>query len=159
MKTCCISKAASNPWRALMSDVVWFMGPVSGPGYWLMKSERPGLTKRHRDGRPDSDHRPPKFAWKSMDREWHFTRMPQGYTAMNWRNEVDERTGVTHGWSVLSVTDYTQDKRPNVMVAFAVHRPDVQEPEMRALAEERYPTIWKRLNVREKMWSKEELIR
>lgn len=140
------------------NDVVWFMGPTNGPGFRLLRSEKPGISENYRSDNPDGSHRPPNFAWKSMNRRWHYSNMPQGYTAMNWRGIKNVKTGEIRGWSVLSVTDYTQDNRPNVMVSFAVNRPKVQEPEMRALAAERFPEIWNRLKVREKMWSKEELI-
>lgn len=140
-----------------MAEQVWFMGPVDGPGYVLLVSEKPGISRRVKAQRPEDSHRPPKFHWKSMDRKWHFEGMPQGYTAMNWRGLRDEKTGRESGWSVLSVTDYTQDSRPNVMVSFAVHRMRVLEDEMRALAEERYPSIWKRLDVREEFWTPDEL--
>lgn len=79
---------------------------------------------------------------------------------MNWRAMKGVRkngTEYVRGWSVLSVTDYTQDKRPNVMVSFAVHRAKVQEPEMRDLAALHYPSIWARLKVREELWSPDEL--
>lgn len=136
-----------------MGDVVWFMGPVNGPGFYLLRSDRPAQWLRPKARTPEESSRPPNFAWKSMDRKWHFAGMPQGYTAMNWRTQRDERTGSTHGWSVLSVTDYTQDSRPNVMVSFAVHRPRVSEGEMRELAAKHYPSIWARLKVRDEHWT------
>jgi hypothetical protein len=72
-----------------------------------------------------------------MDRSWAACRKPQGTTGMDYAD----------GWSVLSVADYTVDSRPNVLVAFAVQRANVPEAEMRALAQERYPSVWARLGV------------
>lgn len=118
---------------------VWFIGPWDQPGFFLRVSEQVGKSKRSDGERVDSWYRPPSFPWKSMDRKWGACHKPQGTTAMDYAD----------GWSVLSVADYTIDSRPNVLVAFAVQRPDVPEAEMRRLAEAHYPSVWKRLGVTE----------
>lgn len=121
---------------------VWFMGPTNGPGYHFLVSYPSGkiIGPVPRSGRrPDEGHRPPGFPshWHSMDRSWSACRQPQGTAAMDY----------AEGWSVLSVADYTQDRRPNVMVSFAVQRADVPQEAMLALARRRYPRIVARLGV------------
>lgn len=118
---------------AVQNEVVWFIGPWDQPGFYLRSSPAPGRSSR------DGWSAPPGFPWPSMDRKWSACYKQQGTTAMDYGE----------GWSVLSVADYTVDSRPNVLVAFAVQRPDVPEDEMRALAAERYPTVWQRLGVKE----------
>jgi hypothetical protein len=123
-------------------EVVWFMGPVNGPGFYMLRSDKPGMSRHIPTtdyDRSDSGHRPPRFPWNSMDRKWMASGQPQGTVEMNWRRD----------WSVLSVADYTQDSRPNVMVSFAVEREKVSKEEMKTLAAERYPSIWKRLGVKD----------
>lgn len=121
-------------------DIVYFMGALRGPGHYLLVSEKKGVSKR-----PDvserkqlwADHRPPDFPWSSMDRHWSATGFPQGTALIDMKG----------GWTVLSVADYTQDSRPNVVVSFAVQR-EVFLDEMKKLAAERYPQIWSRLGVK-----------
>lgn len=116
-------------------EVVWFIGPWDRPGYYLRRSDMPGRSRN--DEGDGSNHRPPNFPWKSMDRRWSASYKPQGTAC------VDH----LHAWSVLSVADYTIDSRPNVLVAFAIERPDMPLLELATLAAERYPTIWARLGV------------
>lgn len=118
-------------------EPVWFIGPWERPGFFLRLSEQPGKSKEYRGPAIESYHRPPDFPWKTMDRKWSACYKPQGQTAVDY----------AEGWSVLSVADYTVDSRPNVLVAFAVQRSDVPEDELRRLAAERYPSVWKRLGV------------
>lgn len=113
-------------------ESVWFIGPWERPGFYMRVSDEPGRSQRQRESTP------PDFPWNHMDRKWSAAHKPQGTTAMDYGN----------GWSVLSVADYTIDSRPNVLVAFAVQRPDVPEDEMRALAESRYPSVWARLGTK-----------
>lgn len=122
------------------AERIWFIGPIRGPGYEMMVSVEPGRYDRGVGAPNDRARysRPAGFPWRSMDiNEWGACYKPQGTTAMDYGPE----------WSVLSVADYTQDSRPNVMVIFAVNRGDVPEAEMRLLAAERYPNIWQRLGV------------
>jgi 3'-phosphoadenosine 5'-phosphosulfate sulfotransferase (PAPS reductase)/FAD synthetase len=126
--------------RPAMGEAVWFIGPWDRPGFYLRLSTVPGHSDRHRGALVGGSWwaAPLDFPWRSMDRSWSACYKPQGTTAMDY----------AEGWSVLSVADYTVDSRPNVLVAFAVQRPDVPEAEMRVLAAERYPSVWARLGVR-----------
>lgn len=109
------------------------MGPWTQVGYHLRYSDEPGKSE---DWRGQSYSAPPDFPWRSMDRnEWGACGKPQGTPVMDYGE----------GWSVLSVADYTVDRRPNVMAIFAVQRADVSKGEMKALAWDRFPTVWKRL--------------
>lgn len=114
---------------------VWFMGPYSRVGYRLRFSDEPG---RSDDWRGQSYSAPPNFPWKSMDRnEWGACGKTQGTPVMDYGE----------GWSILSVADYTVDRRLNVMAIFAVERSDLSKSEMKVLAWDRYPSVWKRLGV------------
>ena len=123
------------------TEAVWFIGPWRQPGYYLKVSVAPGYVDDATCA-PSSHSAPPGFPWTTrsgvptMDRnEWGACYKPQGTTAMDYKD----------GWSVLSVADYTVDSRPNVMAIFAVHRAEVPEADMCALAAERFPTVWHRL--------------
>lgn len=118
-----------------LPPIVWFIGPIHGPGYIMLFSVKSKHSDRyHGEG---SWHKPPNFPWKSMDRDWSASHKPQGTTAMDY----------AEGWSVLSVADYTEDSRPNVMAIFAVGKSDMSEQDMMELAADRYPLIWSRLGV------------
>lgn len=118
-----------------LTERVWFMGPWREVGYYLRFSDESGKSENWR-GTPY--HCPPNFPYRSMDRnEWAACGKSQGTPAMDYPD----------GWSVMSVADYTIDKRPNVMAIFAVERPDVSKTDMKVIAWDRYPSVWKRLGV------------
>jgi hypothetical protein len=115
---------------------VWFIGPVSGPGYVLLVSDGENLEP-HRPPRGDSYHKPPEFPGRSLDTKWSAEGRPQG-TA---------RVDTLDGWTVLSVADYTEDSRPNVMAIFTIHGMATVD-DMLDLAAARFPRIYARLGVK-----------
>jgi len=118
-----------------MGEAVWFIGPWQRPGYFLRLSTEPGCSERAPRVTAEDVYRPHGFPWRSMDRKWKAVHGAQGMTSVEY----------AEGWSVLSVADYTVDPRPGGHVTLAVQRADVPEAEMRKLAQERYPSVWARL--------------